>query len=250
MLSASTDIMSVDGDDPVDEEGLVSEMKRQRFAILNGAILLILATAPYVGGGQRPFARALFVVLFALILVSAVYAVGQQWHARKVVVPLAVMTSIAQIVGLFRDELAFFVVFHALGIAVVLFVILLILRQLFSVRRADYATINAALCVYLLMAVLWALAYSLTEALSPGSFAYPLAGDVPGFMRIGDESRGIPLYYSIVTMTTLGYGDILPVSPTARMVASMQAMFGQVYLVVLVARLVGLHISRTSGESA
>ena len=249
MSDASAGILSVDGDGPIDDEGLDSDMKRHRFAILNGALLLMVVATP-IAEGHRPLGHMLFVALFALILIGAVRAVGQHWHARKVVAPLAGMTAIAQILELFRDEMAFFVVFHVLGIAVLLSVILLILVQLFSVRRADYETINAALCVYLLMAVLWSLAYSLTEALSPGSFVYPLAGDVTGFMRIGDKSRGIPLYYSIVTMTTLGYGDILPVSPVARVVATMQAMLGQIYLVVLVARLVGLHISRTSGDSA
>ena len=54
------------------------------------------------------------------------------------------------------------------------------------------------------------------------------------------------LYYSLVTLTTLGYGDITPLTPFSRTLASMQAVFGQVYLAVLVARLVGMHIAHTS----
>jgi hypothetical protein len=224
-------------------------MKHHRFAILNGAILLMFGASPFFAG-EGPLARVLFVALFVAILMVAVYAVDQRRLARNVVAPLAVLTGIAQIVGLFRGEAVVFVVFHALGIAVLLSVILLLLGRLFSVTPANYETINAALCVYLLMGILWAIAYSLTEALSPGSFAYPLAGDATGFMRIGREYGGIPLYYSIVTMTTLGYGDIVPVGTAARTLATLQAMFGQVYLVVLVARLVGLHVAQPPGEEA
>lgn len=62
-------------------------------------------------------------------------------------------------------------------------------------------------------------------------------------MRLGAESAGIELYYSLVTMTTLGYGDIVPSSPAARSVATLQAVVGQLYLAVIVARLVGLHVA-------
>ena len=53
-------------------------------------------------------------------------------------------------------------------------------------------------------------------------------------------------YFSFVTMTTLGYGDIVPTVPFARVVATLQAVVGQMYLTALVARLVGLHIAHTN----
>jgi voltage-gated potassium channel Kch len=56
------------------------------------------------------------------------------------------------------------------------------------------------------------------------------------------------LYYSVVTLTTLGYGDVTPVTTAARMTAALEAMVGQVYLVVLVARLVGLNVSQTTPQ--
>ena len=217
-------------------------MRRQRFAILNLALLLLLALAPAMEAG-RALANILFVGIFVLVLVSAVYAVGQRWHARRIVLPLAVLASIAQILGLFLDNRPLALLSAALGGASLLCVILLIARQLFTVASADYETINASLCVYLLMGVLWSLAYSATEILAPGSFAYPLATDGAAMMEMGGRYTVIPLYYSFVTMTTVGYGDIVPLGSAAKMLAIGQAILGQVYLVVIVARLVGLQVS-------
>ncbi len=66
-----------------------------------------------------------------------------------------------------------------------------------------------------------------------------------GQMRFGGKQSIYPVYFSFVTLTTLGYGDIVPTSATARMLAAAEAVTGQLYLAVLVARLVGLHISQS-----
>jgi len=98
-----------------------------------------------------------------------------------------------------------------------------------------------AVCVYLLLGVIWAMAYTLINAISPGSFAGFSAMDDPGW-----DSEW--LYFSFVTMTTLGYGDILPISATARSVAYMQAIVGQFYIAVLVAGLVGAYVSKRNKD--
>ena len=72
---------------------------------------------------------------------------------------------------------------------------------------------------------------------------------VPGSLRHGQDqafTAAEMVYYSFVTLTTLGYGDIVPVSPSARALATLEALTGQLYLTVLVARLVGLHITHAS----
>ena len=67
-------------------------------------------------------------------------------------------------------------------------------------------------------------------------------------MELGGRATALTLYYSIVTLTTLGYGDITPRTPPARMFAAMEAVTGQIYLTVLVARLVGMHIAHSTGR--
>ena len=86
---------------------------------------------------------------------------------------------------------------------------------------------------------MWAFAYALLALLEPGSFNVT-----------PNEGRGDFLvfhYYSIVTLTTLGYGDVTPLTEVARAISALEALVGQLYLVVVMAWLVGMHVSRKSG---
>ena len=102
--------------------------------------------------------------------------------------------------------------------------------------------IIGAVCVYLMLGVIWALTYSLLEAGIPGSFA--------GLSEQAAGSKWDPdwVYFSFVTLTTLGYGDILPVTSSARAMAYFEAIVGQFYLAVLVAGLVGAYRSEKQGQ--
>jgi len=103
-------------------------------------------------------------------------------------------------------------------------------------------TIAGAVCVYLLLAVIWALMFSLMELTHPGSFQSngQMLASAHRHRAVGTEL----LYLSVVTLSTLGYGDVLPFSPQARMLAAIEAIIGQLYLAVLIARLVGIEASR------
>ena len=86
------------------------------------------------------------------------------------------------------------------------------------------------------MGLMWGYGYTLLEHLLPGSFNHP-AG-------LSELDLGAFDYFSFVTMTTLGYGDITPASEPARAMVMIQTVSGQVYLAVLVARLVGINIAQ------
>ena len=94
-----------------------------------------------------------------------------------------------------------------------------------------------AVVIYLLIGITWSDVYAVLEHLPPGSFnlAGASAIEVPAFT-----------YYSFVTLTTLGYGDVTPLTDQARSLAILEAVIGQLYMTVLVARLVGLLISHSS----
>ena len=101
----------------------------------------------------------------------------------------------------------------------------------------------------MLLGVGWSSLYSLCELASPGSFIYAYTDRLEHpDMAFGAEKSLIPLYYSFVTLTTLGYGDMVPFSPPAKILAILEAVIGQIYLTVLVARLVGLHIAHVTTE--
>jgi uncharacterized membrane protein len=99
--------------------------------------------------------------------------------------------------------------------------------------------IMGGICVYLLMGFLWAFVFTILESVQPGSF------QMPEGLEAGLSSFS---YYSFVTITTLGYGDVTPVSNPARSLALLEAILGQLYIAILIARLVGTHIVQTSGN--
>jgi voltage-gated potassium channel Kch len=225
-------------------------MRAHRFDILLGALVLLLLSAPVV----RVLAAVLHPQLalftlstaFGLVLLSAVFAVNQDRRSVMFALTLAVP-------GFFLHELdalfggdAMLGASHLFSGTFLAYTILLILRFVFASRRVDYNTICAALCAYLLIGVFWANVYSFTAIVDPDSFRLGLAEeDASGAMRFGGAHSIYPIYFSFVTLTTLGYGDIVPTSAGARMLATMEAVMGQLYLAVLVARLVGLQIAQS-----
>ncbi len=100
----------------------------------------------------------------------------------------------------------------------------------------DVNRLIGAACIYLLSGALWGIVYFLLSVASPGSFA-GIVGET------WSEQLNEFIYYSFVTLTTLGYGDISPVLPVARTLCYLEAVVGQFYLTLLVAALVGLHIA-------
>jgi len=123
------------------------------------------------------------------------------------------------------------------------FIVLALATFSFIIKQDDVTRdlISGAAVVYLLLAIIWMFIYSIIEMLQPGSFNVA-QGDIIG--------QNYPLmYYSLVTITTLGYGDIFPVTTAARSFASLEALIGQIYLVFTVARLVGIHTSQTMNRT-
>jgi voltage-gated potassium channel Kch len=96
--------------------------------------------------------------------------------------------------------------------------------------------IQGAVAAYLLFAMAFSLAHFLVEYINPGSFQFQ-----SGPLRLDEQSWKIFYYYSITTLTTLGYGDITPVHPIARNLAMVESLVGQLYPAILLARLVTLH---------
>lgn len=109
-------------------------------------------------------------------------------------------------------------------------------RQVLLTGAVDGNKIIGAICIYLLMGLSWAIAYLLVENIFPGS--------IPA---LADESwrRGLQeaVYFSYVSLTTLGFGDISPIQPLARCLTYLQAIAGQFYVAIVVASLIGARMS-------
>jgi len=124
------------------------------------------------------------------------------------------------------------------------FLIARILKDVLTGSRISSEQIFGAVCAYLLLGVLFSTIYGFIVLVDPGAFA---VSDTLAQRLAADASprgSGVFTYFSFVTMSTLGYGDIAPVSPAARSFAWAQAVIGQLYLAITVAALVGTHIAR------
>lgn len=205
-----------------------------RFLQLLVALLLYLLLDPLLE--QIGFTRRLFSVFLTLILLSALFSVSE----NKTRLSRALLLGIPAFVGLwggdiFRGRHLLADVSPLLVTGFLAYVAFRILSFVVKEQEVRADTIYAALCVYLLIGLLWALLYMSMEQVSPGSLQ--LNPDEPLNRQC--------VYYSYVTLTTLGYGDVTPLSPTTRSFAFVEALMGQLYLAVLVARLVGLHIAHS-----
>ena len=127
-----------------------------------------------------------------------------------------------------------------LGAGLLVFVAGAILRDVLRTRDVTPTTLAGASSVYLLLGTAFGVAFLTLESVAPGSFHEGGAAPV---------TEGWNAYLSLVTLSTLGYGDVVPVTRTARALAATEALLGQLYLTILVARLVGLQLGGARGES-
>jgi voltage-gated potassium channel len=117
-----------------------------------------------------------------------------------------------------------------------------IVASIFASRELTLDSIFGAICGYLLLGVAWALMYTMLHAASPDSFQ--ISETIRPHFDQGEYSRTVFIYYSFVTLTTVGYGDVTPLSIPARTLSWVEAVAGQLYLAVLVTGLIGALVTR------
>jgi hypothetical protein len=132
-----------------------------------------------------------------------------------------------------------------LWLATLVYATVEILGTVFERQEVEVETLLAALCVYLILGLIWVYLYALIGLAAPASFRLP--GEVPvawwdDASRRTEFMRMLILSYS--TLTTIGVGDLAPASGLACIVANLEAISGQVYLAVVIARLVGMHVGQ------
>jgi hypothetical protein len=206
-------------------------------AQLLGALALLMLIHPFAKGD---LAEIVLNVLLLVTLLSAILACA--FHRGLVIVGLVLIAlqQGAQWYRYFQDIEGVTLLSSGLSLVFFAYIITLVLLDVFRARSVSLDTICGALAAYLLMGLWWAFAYALLETLLPGSIV-GLRSDSNGYDQF--------LSYSFVTLTTLGYGNVVPGNPQADSLASAEAVVGQFYLTVLVARLVALNlVSSREGE--
>lgn len=219
-------------------------MARGKFALLLASLLLVLGLQPFLHHAYGPV-RALDLLL-PLVLLAGVLAVSGSRRLLLIGAALAIPAFVLQGTNLVVDfagavtlMLGFYVAFIGYVSGTVVYLVV----------RGDEVTLDTIIgstCGYLLLGLLFALVCALVEWLAPGSYLIPETSALRSADRY--EFRSL-IYFSFVTLTTLGYGDIHPLSSPARALAVAEAVIGQLYLTILIARLIGMHISQRRGLS-
>ena len=130
-----------------------------------------------------------------------------------------------------------------LSVAFFAFIIMVISASVFRSGAITADRIAGAICVFLLVGLFWSMLYGAVSIYNPEAFRLP--GGTPSLWQNGGLAELDFIYFSFVTLTTLGFGDISPVSPLARTLTWMQAVFGQLYIAILLARMVSLHVAQS-----
>jgi hypothetical protein len=208
---------------------------RGRFLYLLIFILMLIAIQPLDEAIGR-FGFFLDLIVSA-ILVSAIYAISRKRNHIVIGILLATPLLFSLWSAYFIKNAWLEIIGLLCGIAFFTFIIVIILKFIFSQDEITRDLIAGAAVVYLLMAIMWSFAYRVIEMIHPGSFSMAQGHSL--------EHPFSFLYYSFVTLTTLGYGDIFPVTTAAKACAILEAVIGQLYLVITIAWLVGAHISQS-----
>jgi voltage-gated potassium channel len=216
-----------------------------RFRLLLLALFLAFGGTAVASGTRAE--RPVDAILLALILVAAVLDLRERGRRKRFGgLALGIILLSAGIILLSVVDLSVRIPHLAsLGDAMmVVFSGLVVWRAYTSVMRRQRPVgdrIVGAICVYLLIGLAWAKIYESLDDIVPGSFRFPAdtAWATPGLLRY--------TYFSFITLGTLGYGDVTPVTALAGTLAWMEAITGQLYLAITVARLVALSIADSSG---
>jgi len=202
-------------------------------------LILIFLLSPFFCGRDRFMGVSIMAVLFLGATLIALRAVIKKPRVYSICFFIACLALVLDGAGnsafmkdkgidhLFRSA-AFFCFVGFLS-----FTVVVLLKKLFIVKRVTVDTIKGGICVYLLLGIIWACFYILVDLFDPGAFS---------------AEHFSFFYFSYTTLTTVGYGDITPINPFAQTLTNLEAVAGQMYLAVFVARLVGLYIVQEMSE--
>jgi hypothetical protein len=188
-----------------------------------------------------------FKLFLALILTAGLAAVTtrERWRAGTLLAAPALVASGLNGLTLLHSR-PLVLVEGSFATLFLAYAVWVILGYVLAQSEVTLDSINGALCAYLLLGLIWTIGYATIESLAPGSFVETVKGASRGDLAPTEHMFSFA-YYSFMTLTSVGHGDILPVAAAARTLTVLEALVGQIYLVVLVARLVGTHIAQHVG---
>jgi ion channel len=233
-----TFVMTAPG--PVRERMRESLTRQKLTCLLVTLLLLFLGTACQTAPG---LGWLKLVLPFTLLAVLYTVTSRRRWQTGTVLAAPALAASWLNVLADLQFQ-PLMLVESGFAICFLAYTVWVILTHVLAETAVTLDTINGSLCVYLLLGIIWALSYGVIEHIAPGSFVETVKA-APGSRGDLAARHMFPLaYYSFMTITSVGYGDIVPVATAARALTVLEALAGQIYLAVLVARLMGIHIAQ------
>lgn len=215
-----------------------SATEAPNYGMLLLVLCMLIVLAPVATRAESAYGVE---ALFNLVLVVGAYSAASRGGRLLSFVALTALTMATRWSALLWGGFGLELASAATTVVWIALAILIVGRELFRQRKVATNMILGAIVVYLLMAVAFAYLYEILELFQPGSFSGIPDGANP--QQLGDAL----IYFSLASLTTMGYGDIVPVSSLARPVAVIEGVFGTLYIAVMIARLVGLHIASGKG---
>jgi len=211
----------------------------RRFTTVQLLIVLALffISAPFV----EEIEGVILSILFSLVLLAAVLAVSERKRVLVIALALAIPAIAGRWINHFRPHVIHPAVFLVCGLVLTAFVVSQLLLFILRAPSVTLEVLCASISAYLLLGLTWTMAYQLVDLLTPGgAFSFNT--------NTGTHSMNAfnGFYFSFITLSTVGYGDITPVSRIARMLAAMEAITGLLFVAVLIARLVAIYSSPKS----
>jgi hypothetical protein len=217
--------------------------EQRRYTTLLWSLLVLFFAYPIMS--QLGLSR-FWSLLFIAELLLAVYAISEGKKTLMIAFALVAPAVLGELsFFLFENQETHWFAFVSVTVFLAYVSAVIYKTSVFGSGKVTMDRVAGAISVYFLLGLLWSLAYGIVSAVNPGAF-----NGIEAFSVHRPGAQEEFLYFSFVTLTTLGYGDMAPVSSIARTLAWVEAVFGQLYLAVTIARLVSLEVTHNTQPPA
>ena len=201
---------------------------KSRFIYIIFATMLVLMVNPFI----RPLGligHLFSTLLLAMIPLASAYTLTEDRKKAIIVLLIAAPFVILDGLNVYFTSRPMMIVAFSFGTILYFYIVFLLVKNLLSIRVITADLIYCAISIYLLIGIMWAGIYTVLEGISPGSFS-------------GTSGTVDLLYFSFVTLTTVGFGDVAPLSILGKRLAVFEAAMGSIYMAVIIAMMVGRYM--------